>query len=201
MQKRASSKKEDGPVPRRPNFLIWIVTSRCNLECSHCYAAKFSKAELNEKEKFLLVKDALQAGIKQINLTGGEVLLQTDSLKLIDYISELGVSVSVFTNGTTLSEEIVGQLAENDVFILLSIDGANKESHESIRGAGTWELAMAGAERLTLASLLLLIETVVCLQNSFPDSIQSFTFVRTPSRTSLLFVEDTYQDMRMCQLK
>jgi len=148
MQERGSSKKEDEPDLCRPEFLIWIVTSRCNLECSHCYAAKFSKAELDEKEKLLLVKDALQAGIKTINLTGGEILLQTDSLKLIDYISGLGVSVSIFTNGTTLNEEIVRQLAKNGVFILLSIDGARKESHELIRGAGTWELAMAGATRL-----------------------------------------------------
>jgi len=120
MTYRGSSKKEDDLGPSRPRFLIWIVTSQCNLECSHCYAAKFSKAELDEKEKFLLVKDALRAGIKGINLTGGEILLQTNSLKLIDYISELGISVSVFTNGTTLSEEIVRHLAKNGVFILLS---------------------------------------------------------------------------------
>jgi len=45
MTYRGSSKKEDDLGPSRPRFLIWIVTSQCNLECSHCYAAKFSKSE------------------------------------------------------------------------------------------------------------------------------------------------------------
>jgi radical SAM protein with 4Fe4S-binding SPASM domain len=142
------------------------------LECSHCYAAKFSKAELNTTEKFLLVKDALQTGIKRISLTGGEVLLQKDSLKLIDYISELGVSVSVFTNGTTLSEEIVRQLAKKQVFVLVSIDGASKESHESLRGAGTWELTMAGTKRLREFGVP--FATVMSLHNQNYNEVRAY---------------------------
>jgi len=147
MKRKGSKQKKDDPDKRGPKFLIWLVTTKCNLKCSHCYAAKFADGELSLEEKFSVVRDAVQTGIKEINLTGGEILLHKDGLKLINYIAEQGMDLNVFTNGTTLSEKVVKELAKNEVFVLLSLDGAKKESHEQIRGVGTWELTISGARR------------------------------------------------------
>ena len=107
MKRKGSKQKKDDPDKRGPKFLIWLVTTKCNLKCSHCYAAKFADGELSLEEKFSVVRDAVQTGIKEINLTGGEILLHKDGLKLINYIAEQGMDLNVFTNGTTLSEKVV----------------------------------------------------------------------------------------------
>jgi len=71
MKRKSSRQKKDDPDERGPKFLIWIATTKCNLNCSHCYAAKFANGELSLEEKFSVVRDAAQTGIREINLIRG----------------------------------------------------------------------------------------------------------------------------------
>jgi len=113
---------------KKPRLIIWVLTSKCNLACPHCYAAKFiGRDELNERQALRVVKSGAEAGIKHVGFTGGEVFLRKDALNLMRYASQLGMSTSVITNGSMLTEEVVRDLANIGVFAFLSLDGANKE--------------------------------------------------------------------------
>lgn len=110
----------------KPTFLIWIVTTSCNLVCSHCYTAKFGSDELTEEEKLIVAKEAIEVGIKKINLTGGEVLLQKNILRLINYLVQNNVSLSIFTNGIALTEDIVKEIAKKQSFCFFKYRWGNQ---------------------------------------------------------------------------
>lgn len=132
-----------------PKILIWLLTSRCNLACRHCYTARFpSQGELDRDQAMSIVHCAANAGIRHIGFTGGEVFLRKDTLALIREASELGLSTSVVTNGALLREEVARELAEWAVFVYLSIDGADKETHEKIRGPGSWSFIAPAVEAM-----------------------------------------------------
>ena len=87
-------------------------------------------------------------GVRHIGFTGGEVFLRQDALPIMKRASDLGMSTSVVTNGSLLTEEVIRQLADCQVFTLLSIDGARKQTHERIRGSGSWSSITAAVEKL-----------------------------------------------------
>jgi len=125
---------------KKPRLIIWVLTSKCNLACNHCYTARFiGRDELDEHQALRVVESGAEAGVKHIGFTGGEVFLRKDALSLIRYASQLGMSTSVVTNGLMLTEEVVRDLAKTGMWVFLSLDGARKETHERIRGGGTWE--------------------------------------------------------------
>lgn len=128
---------------------MWLLTSQCNLNCRHCYTARFTgRDELTTEQALEVISSAAKAGVRHIGLSGGEVFLRQDALEIIRAISKLGMSISIVTNGSLLSEGVLKELAACNMFTILSLDGARKETHEKMRGWGTWEFAISAAERM-----------------------------------------------------
>ncbi len=97
-----------------PRVVIWLLTSRCNLTCCHCYTAKFLKEkEFSEEQALELVETMANSGVMRIGFTGGEVFRRQDALRLIERASELRMSASMVTNGSLLTEEIARRLFLN----------------------------------------------------------------------------------------
>lgn len=153
---------------RRPRFLIWLLTARCNLSCKHCYTVRLvKKGELSFEEIKNILLDASQVGVRHINFTGGEIFVRNDALDIISHTSSLGIRTSIVTNGLLLDEEVVKGLARSKVFVFFSLDGADKEIHERIRGKGTWEKANQGIERLKEAGVPFCFVMAINRINSF----------------------------------
>lgn len=130
-----------------PQAVIWLMNSRCNLNCVHCYASRFlGMRELSLEEKLRLIRELAEAGVRYVGLTGGEPLLSEDLEPCIKELYDRGVECSVNTNGVLLNERFARLFRRYDVYVFLSVDGASREVHEGIRGEGTWERLMRGAE-------------------------------------------------------
>lgn len=124
-----------------PVYLIFYVTDRCNLKCSHC----FYWEELNKKNEIPL--EDIEKLTKSVNnlinvgFTGGEPFLRQDIDKIIHYFFvNSGMRIaSIPTNGTLTKltlEKIDKIMSENPglyMHISVSIDGSEK-LHEEIRG-------------------------------------------------------------------
>ena len=88
------------------------VTDRCNFRCPYC----MPKARFGPGHRFLPRADALAAreivrlagvfaslGVTKIRLTGGEPLLRTDLVEIVEGIAKLGVpAIALPTNGALL---------------------------------------------------------------------------------------------------
>ena len=102
--------------------------------------------ELSLEEKLKLIRELAEAGVCYVGLTGGEPLLSKDLEPCIKELYDQGIECSVNTNGVLLNEKFAKLFRRYDVYVFLSVDGASREVHERIRGEGTWERLMRGAE-------------------------------------------------------
>lgn len=147
-----------------PYHVVWEVTTRCNLNCIHCYASSVASTqmELSTAEgKRLLDQIAILDEFRMIVITGGEPLLRNDIFELIEYAGKLGFHIIFSTNGTLLTPEIAKDLAKLGVVnFSISLDGHTGACHESIRRQpGCFQSAMDGIRAAA--------QTGVCLQVNF----------------------------------
>ena len=131
--------------------LYFYLTEGCNLACRHCYLApKFDpdgkKHPILPLKLFkIAVKEALPLGLSGVKLSGGEPLLHPDILTMLDILNQEKLALVMETNGVLLTMEIVKAIAKLDnSFVSVSLDSADAETHNKIRGVeGAFEKATA----------------------------------------------------------
>ncbi|MDW8034371.1 MAG: radical SAM protein [Nitrososphaerota archaeon] len=132
------------PNLRPPEYVTWLLTSKCNLRCEHCYTSPRPWSnELEEKRVLKIVEEACEMGVENLHFTGGEPLLRRDIFKIIDIVKD-STKTSLFSNLLAMKREKARKLSSMGVQVFTSIDGATRRTHEAIRGNGTWELLMKG---------------------------------------------------------
>lgn len=85
---------------------LFIRFRGCNLRCSYCDTMWANEADcpFEEESPRALADYALQTGIRNVTLTGGEPLLQKDIKELIRLLLEEGLRVEIETNGAVSIE-------------------------------------------------------------------------------------------------
>ncbi|MEM5835665.1 MAG: radical SAM protein [Candidatus Aenigmatarchaeota archaeon] len=172
--------------PWRVNF---DITQRCPLRCIMCNVwrekAKVSK-ELTLDELRRLVDEIAEWGIDHISLAGGETLVRArDVVEFIKHASsKLNMRVDLITNGYYLDEKLCKELLEAKVSkISLSVDGAKRETHDFIRGKGSFDRVMRAARILTkikkrMKSDVELEFTTVVTSYNFKELVDIFNLMR-----------------------
>ncbi len=132
--------------------LQWHITHRCNLRCSHCYQDDYSafssrkslEAVLNQYSRLLE-----EFGFKgYLNITGGEPLAHPDLFWLLEEAGNRGITTAVLTNGTLIGRREAAELKRLDVdYVQVSLDGL-RDTHDKIRGEGSFDLAIRGIREL-----------------------------------------------------
>lgn len=151
-----------------PVNITWEITHLCNLSCIHCLSSSSheSPGELNYTECCNVVDQLAALKVFEINFGGGEPLLKDFFLPLLRYIHEKGIVTCTSTNGTALTDEAIECFSDNPlVNVQVSLDGANPEVNDRIRGEGTFIKVMAGIERLAGKNIPLSINAVVTSLN------------------------------------
>jgi MoaA/NifB/PqqE/SkfB family radical SAM enzyme len=110
--------EEAGDYARRTPLEGTLETTfRRNLSCVHCYVnepAADLRARARElpQERLLGLVDAIAAaGCLDLLLTGGEVLLRADFPALYLHAVRSGLRVTVFTNGTLITDRLTDLFA------------------------------------------------------------------------------------------
>jgi radical SAM protein len=136
---------------RTPLNIYWEVTQACALACRHCRAEASPEPhprELTADEGVALLRQIPEFGrpLPHLILTGGDPLARADLYKLIDEARRLGVGVSVTPAAApALTRDAITRLKSHGIDGLgLSLDGPDRQSHDSIRGVeGTFERTIA----------------------------------------------------------
>ncbi len=154
----------------KPTTCTLQVTTRCQLVCFHCSAAKYKtreRSELSTEEFLSVIRQSLDMGIFNITFTGGEPLLREDIFDLIAAVDRDRAHASMFTNGLLLTEENVARLVDAGLHsVMVSIDDPRPEVHDELRGLpGCFEKAIAGMQRAREAGLLTALSTYVSGQD------------------------------------
>lgn len=121
----------------RPTSIALLMTERCNARCIHCDIWKNRGAEprLEMLEWHVLLADLHSwLGPVQVVFTGGEALLNPDTLELVAYASSTGLFVEVLSHGFWEDQNKIEQLAlARPSRVTVSFDGLG-ETHNLIRG-------------------------------------------------------------------
>lgn len=126
---------------------VWEFTLSCNLNCIHCGSSAGHKRsdELTTVEAQKLCHDLKRTGCLGIALMGGEPFLRKDFWEIAGLIRDLGMELSVITNGTVYGAETFARLkALTPRAVAVSLDASVPEIHDHIRGRTgalqkTWE--------------------------------------------------------------
>lgn len=132
-----------------PFSVILELTGLCNLNCPHCYVQTYKQLsdqvakELSTEEWLSVIDELAQANVVTLVFSGGEPLMREDFFELVDYAFKKGMNISLATNGTMVDREVAKRLRTMGVgWVEISIDGAEKDVHDAIRGEGTFEKAV-----------------------------------------------------------
>src|SRR5512138_2135604 len=136
---------------RSPVNLTWEVSLACNLRCTHCLSASGEPAvgELSTAEALDLVEQVHRAGVFQINFGGGEPFMRHDFEDILAACHARGIMTCISTNGTLLDAARVARLSVNRlVAIQVSLDGANSDTCDAVRGKGVFNKAVEAVKLL-----------------------------------------------------
>ncbi|MGD0172539.1 MAG: radical SAM protein [Halobacteriota archaeon] len=135
-----------------PFLVVWNYTDACNLRCKHCYqgAGKMSKDELSLDERLNIVDQLADNDVVAIAFSGGEALLRDDFWEVARYASSKGLYLSLATNGTLLTKDVVRRLRDVGVeYFEISLDSVDPVKHDAFRGVnGAWERTVAGIKNV-----------------------------------------------------
>jgi radical SAM protein with 4Fe4S-binding SPASM domain len=90
------------------------VTRACNFNCPYCFSnsQRPLDRELSLEEAASMFDELASCGLKTATLTGGEPLLRKDfSLGLLKYLRRKKIYCKLFTNGSLLDKEAIGEFA------------------------------------------------------------------------------------------
>lgn len=159
-------KKKERPL-YAPLEYYFDFTSKCNLRCAECYNIDTwgdTCMDISTIKK--IIGEMPSLGIRRVYLAGGEPLSNFEATRAyLDTCYELGITSSIATNGTLLTDEICEYLLTRNLFdISISLDGWNHESSVDIRGRDGFEKAVEGTKKLVKAKQKTQSETEICIK-------------------------------------
>ena len=130
---------------KHPVLCNYYVTYRCNAKCGFCdiweKPSPYVNLE-NVKENLLHLK---KLGVKVIDFTGGEPLLHQEIDQFFALAKELNFITTLTTN-TLLYPKFAQKLRGNVDMLHFSLDTADKEKHDAMRGVACFDFVMESIE-------------------------------------------------------
>ena len=131
------------------------LTYGCNLRCVHCYTDCYNrpgliKQELKYEEVTRILDELYDQGCLWVCFTGGEIFARKDFLEIYSYTKQKGFLVTLFTNGTLITERIADFLKEHPPFCIdISCHGATEETFDEITQVkGSYQRFLQGVRLL-----------------------------------------------------
>lgn len=145
--------------------ILFLVTQACNLSCYHCSLGNSPSVSSKISKEFFykIIDDVVSLGAKTLLVSGGEPLLRPDLFDLLDYAAQR-LRVTLLTNGTLIGQKEARQIKETGVAeVIISIDGITPQTHDHLRGKGSFESIIKGIDFMKKEGLEERIDLSFCL--------------------------------------
>ena len=152
---------------------VFELTPRCNLRCKMCYVRLTPEQmhplgrERTAEEWLELARQARDQGMTFLLLTGGEPTLRTDFCRIYEALAQMGLSISLNTNGTLLTPEIRrlwSKLPPAQVNITLY--GTCREDYDALCGnPDAFDAVVDGLDWLKAQGILVHLNTTIVPTN------------------------------------
>jgi cyclic pyranopterin phosphate synthase len=163
---------------RQITYLRVSVTDRCNLRCVYCMPPEGIQAQAHQsilryEEIAELVRQAADAGIQEVRLTGGEPLARLDLPVLVRLIAGTpGITDVSLTTNATLLERFAKPLKQAGLTrVNISLDTLQPERFARITRGGSFQAAWNGILAAEAAGLTPIKLNVVAMRSVNEDEL------------------------------
>jgi SynChlorMet cassette radical SAM/SPASM protein ScmF len=159
---RGDAERETAVRPVPPlNTLYFYLTEGCNLRCRHCWLEPPHQSEKRQYPALdpdlfrHILQQARPLGLTSVKLTGGEPLMHPQIGEILGNLREEKLRFNMETNGVLCTPELARELVRSGLgYISVSLDGADADTHEWVRGVkGCFEAALDGIRNLVAAGI------------------------------------------------
>ena len=142
----------------RLNALQFELTSRCNERCIHCYIPNSKKntgRDMPTEKVLSLIDEFAEMGGLHVTLSGGEVFMHKDVIRIMQYCREKDMMISILSNLIALRDEQIPFIKEANISLLqTSLYSMNPEIHDTITTVkGSFAKTKAAIEKCRSAGI------------------------------------------------
>lgn len=165
----------------------WHLISACNYACRFCFAQNLGEKPVSFNEGVDILTRLAEAGMEKINFAGGEPLIHP---RLFDYCRvahDLGMTVSITTNGSLFTKSMIEAHKNYIDWIALSVDSADEIIEKELgRGKGQHvEQSIKVADFIHAEGIRLKINTTVTALN-WGEDMTEYINRTSPDRWKVL---------------
>ena len=120
----------------RPVLATFQVNLRCNSACGYCdLPLNVGRYEMSREEIRGVFSGLYHDGVRFVLVQGGEPLLRRDVPEILEDLSAIGFHLTLITNGTKVTPQLVERLSRLQLAISVSLDTLDRVKYQQIRGA------------------------------------------------------------------
>lgn len=120
----------------RPVLATYQVNLRCNSACGYCdLPLNAGRYEMTREEIRGVFSGLYRDGVRFVLVQGGEPLLRRDLPEILEDLSAIGFHLTLITNGTKVTAQLVERLGRLPLAISVSLDTLDRVKYQKIRGA------------------------------------------------------------------
>ena len=137
-----------------PKAVNWHCEAFCNYRCKFCYAGfemQRMQPKISLEAGINLIQDLAGQGVEKINFVGGEPMLHPHLDEWIKESKRVGMTTSIVSNGTKMSQEWLESMRPYLDWLGLSVDASNDEIHAIMGRANATEFKNGESGHLSRA--------------------------------------------------
>lgn len=114
-----------------------LTTNKCNYQCIYCHnegQEMYNESQVLSFENFkIIMKQVLKTSINEIRFSGGEPLMNIETLDMIEWIDKnTNLEIGLATNGSLINKEIVKRLSKTRILITLHLPGIGDLDYKKV---------------------------------------------------------------------
>jgi MoaA/NifB/PqqE/SkfB family radical SAM enzyme len=165
---------------RIPLNVMISVTDNCPSRCNYCSIPSRCRPDLSTSEWKKLLEEMRAAGTMRIGVWGGEPMTRRDIVELCTYARELGMYVSIDSNGYLIPSR--PEILDAVDHVVISLDGP-PHAHDANRELGSWLRTMEAIKlcsgRVRLWTITVLTANNISELDWIMDTAREYGFMTT----------------------
>lgn len=181
---------------RRVDYIRLSVTDRCDFRCVYCMTEDMTflprKEILSLEELYKIAQAFTELGVKKIRLTGGEPMVRTDVMSLIEKLGALpGLEeLLLTTNGAQLDKFAMPLKRAGVNRVNISIDSLDADRFKRISRVGKLDKVLAGIDAAIAAGFDRIRLNSVILRGYNEDEVVALTDYAVALGVDIAFIEE-----------
>jgi radical SAM protein with 4Fe4S-binding SPASM domain len=141
---------------RRPVYVVWELTLRCDQPCTHCgsRAGSARADEWSTEQAVAFVSELAALGTREVALIGGEAYLHPGFFAVIRALRDHDIRAAMTTGGRSITAELARAMVDAGLQATsVSVDGL-EATHDMMRASkGSFAQALAAMDHLRRAGI------------------------------------------------